>query len=57
MLDLRRCRQLVGPGGVSDDELLRLRDGMYELAAIVVDDFQRKRRLAQRAGVQSRMKQ
>ncbi len=53
MLDLRRCRELVGPGSLSDDELLRLRNGMYELAAIVVDDFQRKKRRAQRAGVQS----
>jgi len=49
MLSLRRCRELVGPSNLSDEDLLRLRDGLYELAGVIVDDFKRKRRRAPHA--------
>jgi hypothetical protein len=48
MLTLRRCRELIGPSTLTDEEVLRLRDGLYELAGVIVDDFKRKRRSERR---------
>jgi hypothetical protein len=40
-LSLARCRELVGDAKITDDELLKLRDDIYDFALDVVDGFER----------------
>jgi hypothetical protein len=41
MLDLQRCRELLGPDGedLTDDQVLELRDGVMEVADTVVSSW------------------
>lgn len=52
MLDLARCRELLGPTNLTDEQVLELRSYMYGLAHAVVQRFEEKRQRPASAGVE-----
>ena len=42
-ISLRRCRELIGPSELTDEEVLALRDQLYDLAGVVVPEYETQR--------------
>jgi len=42
MLSLVECRRLLGPSELRDEEVLELREHLYDLAGVVVDEIKER---------------
>ena len=53
MLSVDRCRQLLGADDLSEEALRSLRDDLYRLASLVVDDTRRSHEILGRADIEA----